>query len=145
MKIDRVSFELGMINCFAEMVACGVKELALSPPFPPEDYVVIKKASDAIVEGFGIQSFLEKSLLITDLQPKEFTEGRWVILYYENDETLKKYRELKEKKQQVGNDRKACREISREFGRLLSYPEQKIEEKIRGDTTPYMLTDEEVI
>lgn len=28
--IDRVSFEIGMINCFVEMVACGVKRLALT-------------------------------------------------------------------------------------------------------------------
>ena len=27
-KIDRTSFQLGMINCFAETVACGVKKLA---------------------------------------------------------------------------------------------------------------------
>jgi hypothetical protein len=29
--IDPLSFSLGMINCFVEMVACGVKRLALSP------------------------------------------------------------------------------------------------------------------
>jgi hypothetical protein len=31
-NVDKVSFELGMINCFAEMVSCGVKKLAISPP-----------------------------------------------------------------------------------------------------------------
>ena len=65
--IDRFSFQLGMINCFSEMVSCGVKKLALSPPLSPQDYNRIKKFSDDIVKGFGIQSYLEKSLLITDL------------------------------------------------------------------------------
>jgi len=143
-KIDRISFQLGMINCFVEMVACGVKKLALSPPVSPEDYEVIGKASDEIVKGFGIKSYLEKSLLITGLQSEEFTKCKWSILYYEEDYILKFYLALKEKKQRFEKsgqyNKNACKEISREFGRLLSYPEDKIEEKISKDlpSTPYM-------
>ena len=37
-KIDKLSFQLGMINTFVEMVACSVKKLAISPPLTPEDY-----------------------------------------------------------------------------------------------------------
>jgi hypothetical protein len=146
MKIDRGSFQLGMINCFAEMVACGVKRLALSPPLSPEDYSIIGRYSDRITTGFKIKSYLEKFLLITDLQSKEFTEGKWVILYYETDDVLKKYLALKEKKQNLEShgqyDDKARREISREFGRLLSYPEDKIEEKIAETRSPFMLIEE---
>lgn len=146
-EIDRISFELGMINCFVEMVACGVKRLALSPPISPQDHEQIKQASDDIVKGFGIRSYLEKSLLLTDLQSEEFTKGKWVILYYEDDDVLNAYLALKEKKQRLENsgqyDRDARREISREFMRLLSYPEDKIEEKLSQDTpsSPYMLIE----
>jgi hypothetical protein len=28
-KIDAFSYKVGMINCFVEMVACGVKKLAI--------------------------------------------------------------------------------------------------------------------
>jgi hypothetical protein len=146
-EIDRISFELGMINCFVEMVACGVKRLALSPPISPQDHERIKHASDDIVKGFGIQSYLEKSLPVTDLQSEEFTKGKWVILYYEDDDVLNAYLALKEKKQRLENsgqyDRDAQREISREFMRLLSYPEDKIEEKLSQDTpsSPYMLVE----
>jgi hypothetical protein len=146
-EIDRISFELGMINCFVEMVACGVKRLALSPPISPQDHERIKQASDDIVKGFGIQSYLEKSLLLTDLQSEEFTTGKWVILYYEDDDVLNAYLALKEKKQRLEKsgryDREARREISREFMRLLSYPEDKIEEKLSQDTpsSPYMLIE----
>ena len=146
MKIDKLSFQLGMINCFAEMVACGVKKLAISPPLKPEDYEKISKFSDEIVKGFGIQSYLEKSLLITDLQSAEFTWGKWSILYYEKDDVLKQYFELKEKKQQlekVGQyDVEARKEISREFMRLLSYPDEKIEEKLsqKNPKDPYLIS-----
>ena len=146
-EIDRISFELGMINCFVEMVACGVKRLALSPPISPRDHERIKQASDDIAEGFGIRSYLEKSLLVTDLQSEEFTKGKWVVLYYEDDDVLNAYLALKEKKQRLENsgeyDRDARREISREFMRLLSYPEDKIEEKLSQDTpsSPYMLVE----
>ena len=73
LDIDETSFNLGMINCFAEMVAAGVKHLAISPPLLPLEYDRIRGASDAIVEGSGILSWLETSLMVTDLQTPEFT------------------------------------------------------------------------
>jgi hypothetical protein len=143
--IDRVSFQLGMINCFVEMVACGVKTLALSPPISPEDYSLIREYSDKIVEGFGIQSYLEKSLLITDLQPKEFTRGKWVIIYYEKDDVLSQYLKIKENQQDLEKaglyDEKARKEIGKAFGLLLSYPEDKIEKKLAENKSPFMLVE----
>jgi len=146
-KIDRISFQLGMINCFVEMVACGVKKLALSPPISPHEYKLIGKASEETVKGFGIKSYLEKSLLITDLQPAEFTRGKWSILYYENDDVLNTYLALKKRKRELEQsdryDVKVRKEISQEFGRLLSYPEEKIVEKISQESPlmPFMLLE----
>jgi len=149
MKINKISFQLGMINCFAEMVACGVKKLAISPPLKPEDYEKISRFSDEIVKGFGIQSYLEKSLLITDLQSAEFTQGKWSILYFEKEDVLKKYLDLKEKKQKLVTlgqyDLKARKDISREFMRLLSYQDEKIEEKLslKIPKDPYIISLDE--
>ena len=146
-NIDRISFQLGMINCFVEMVACGVKKLATSPPVSPGDYERVGEASEKIVAGFGIKSLLDKSLIITDLQPAEFTQGKWSILYYRDQSTLDAYLALKEKKQKLEQsgrlDIQARKEISREFGRLLSYPVKIIEEKISKESasTPYMLIE----
>jgi len=146
MNIDKISFQLGMINCFAEMVACGVKKLAISPPLKPEDYEKISKFSDDIVIGFGIKSYLEKSLLITDLQSAEFTLDKWSILYFEEDDVLKKYLDLKEKKENLVKlgqyDEKARKAISWQFIRLLSYPEEKIEEKLslKSPQDPYLIS-----
>ena len=111
LDIDRLSFQLGMINCFAEMVAVGVKRLAISPPLSPEDYEAIREVSDSIVEGSGILSYLD----------------------------------LKERKGNLEasgeNTPEARQEISREFMRLLSYPEEAIAGKLRagGKEDPFML------
>lgn len=145
--IDRISFQLGMINCFVEMVACGVKRLAISPPISPDDYERVGEASGKIVAGFGIKSFLDKSLIITDLQPAEFTQGKWSILYYRDESTLDAYLSLKKKMQELEQsgqyDIQAQKDIAREFGRLLSYPGEIIEERIsKGSASkPYMLVE----
>lgn len=145
MDIDRRSFQLGMINCFAEMVAVGVKGLAISPPLKPEEYEDIREASEAIVEGSGIRSYLERSLLVTHLQTPEFTRGKWSILYFKDPETLDAYLGLKERRTRLERKGKltedATQEISREFMRLLSYPEDVIQGRIRGGgiSDPYML------
>ena len=145
-KIDRLSFQLGMINCFAEMVACGVKRLALSPPISPEDYPVIKEASRKIIEGFRIKSYLETSLLVTDLQPAEFTEDKWSILYFEDDTVLDEYLALKKNKEQLETEGRYSEERREEtalaFGRLLTYPDSKIADKIAGTApAPFMLIE----
>lgn len=146
-NIDRVSFQLGMINCFAEMVACGVKRLALSPPLAPEDYRRIAAASDDIVSGFGIKSHLEKSLLVTDLQPEEFTRGKWSVLYFSDDSVLEEYLALKARKGELEArgeyDARARIELSRDFMRLLSYPDAVIDRKLSGggQDSPFMLLD----
>ena len=144
-KVDTLSFQLGMINCFAEMVAVGVKRLAISPPLRPEDYEVIREASDAIVKGSGIHSWLETSLLVTHLQTPEFTRGKWSVLYFKDPAVLEAYLELKERKARLEAagrfDRAAAKEISREFMQLLSYPEDVIEAKLEagGKDDPFML------
>jgi hypothetical protein len=147
-EVDRRSFQLGMMNCFAEMVAVGVKRLAISPPLPPKDYEALREASETIVAGSGIHSYLETSLLITDLQSAEFTRGKWSVLYYKDPETLQRYLALKERKQAMEDagsfGAEARKEISREFLRLLSYPEEIIEEKLSGGgDDPFLLIGED--
>ncbi len=147
LEIDRISFQLGMINCFAEMVACGVKKLALSPPLKPEDYELLREASERIVEGFGIRSYIEKSLMVTGLQSEDFTRGKWSVLYYDDDAVLRRYLDLKAQQLQMREagryDGAAQERVSREFMRLLSYPEEKIDQKLAGDKTssPFMLIE----
>jgi hypothetical protein len=110
----------------------------------PEDHAQLEKASEEIVQGFGVKSYLEKSLLVTDLQTEDFTRGKWSLLYYKRDDTLDAYLDLKSKKEQLERDgrydRNTRADVSRAFMRLLSYPEDVIEEKIsQGEPAdPYL-------
>ena len=143
-QIDPASFMLGMINCFVEMVACGVKRLALSPPLSPEDFQLIGVASEEIANCSGVRWYLEKSLMVTDLQSPEFTKGKWSILYFKENQTLEAYLNLKRRQTELeaegryGDEER--RKISREFMQLLSYPEDVINEKLsfKGSRDPYM-------
>lgn len=134
--IDRFSFQLGMINCFVEMVACGVKKLALSPPLSSSQYEIIAPYSEQIVNGFGIESYLDNSLMVTMLQSPEFTRNKCSILYYKNETTLNAYLQLKERQTSlIESDRydaQAQKEISIIFMKLLSYPPDVIESKLSG-------------
>lgn len=147
-KLDRISFELGMINCFVEMVACGVKKMAISPPLAPDDYHLVKPLSEKMVQAFGIKSHLDKSLLLTDLQTDDFTKGKWAILYYNDDRILEAYFNLKKRKEKLESagqyDEENRKDISREFMRLLSYPEDIISKKLALETpdSPFILIDE---
>ncbi|NNF98783.1 MAG: hypothetical protein HKM93_05355 [Desulfobacteraceae bacterium] len=145
--IDTFSFQLGMINCFVEMVACGVKPLAISPPMTPDDHNRVKTYSDRIVEGFGVNSFLEKALLSTALQSDEFTRDKWVILYYKSEAVKTAYLGLKDKQtglMQAGRyDAAAGKQLSIEFLTLLGYSRPVIDEKLSGNhPDPFMLTDD---
>jgi len=148
LSVDRISFQLGMINCFVEMVACGVKKLALSPPLKPEDYQTIRAASESMVKGFGIRSYLEKNLMITSLQSEEFTRNKWSVLYYKDEKILETYFGLKNRQQELMNrgmyNDEAKQDISRQFMQLLSYPDDVIEEKLRQTNSgqPFMLVDD---
>lgn len=147
MDLDAPSFQLGMINAFAEMVAAGVKRLALSPPLDPREYEAIREPIEAIVGGCGIRDHLETSLLVTALQSPGFTRGKWSVLLYKEPETLETYLGLKQRKEalerQGAYDAEAQREVSRAFMRLLSYPATVIEEKIRDacGADPFLLSD----
>jgi len=146
-RIDTLSFQLGMINCFVEMVACGVKRMAISPPLTPDEYARIESASSKIVGAFGMLSHLEKSLLLTDLQTEEFTKGKWSVLYYRDRETLDAYFALKERKnklEELGQYGELERkDVSRAFMRLLSYPDKVIDAKLSQTepTNPFVLSE----
>jgi hypothetical protein len=145
--IDPFSFQLGMINCFAEMVACGVKQLAISPPLSPAEYDALAPYSEQIVKGFGIASYLENSLMVTLLQSPEFTLNKCSILYYKTEATLAVYLDLKERQARLiasdDYDADAQKRISVAFMNLLSYPSDVIESKLSGvHPDPFVLIDD---
>lgn len=128
-EIDRRSYNLGVIGAFSEVVAVGVKKLALSSPLPPQEMAQLLPEAERIARENGASIYLEKDFLTTDLFPEEITEGMHVLLIY-LDPVKDEYMALKAEKEKLikagqyqGNARQ---DIARKMGRLLSYPEQRI-------------------
>lgn len=125
---DETSFNLGAIDCFCEMVAAGVKGLALSHPMTEQEYGKIGGLSEIIAGKYKVQSFLEKDLIETDLSPADLMENRWVILYYKDREVLRDYFDLKSKAEELKKEgrytERERREITESFRCLLGYPEK---------------------
>ena len=128
--IDERSYQLGVIGGFAEVVGVGVKKLALSSAMSPEDMAGLREEAEKIVARNNALCFLETDFLVTDLFPVEVTEGQHVLFIY-LDPVKDEYMALKARKQKLIDDGQyegeARKEIAREMGRLLSYPEERIE------------------
>ncbi len=132
-EIDQRSYRLGSIGTFAEMVGVGVKKMGLSAAMPPDDMDALIEEAQKIVVRNNAQGYREADFLVTDLFPEEVTKGRHVLVIY-NGATLDEYQALKAEKQKLKDEGKyegeGRKEIARAMGRLLSYPESKIEKML---------------
>ena len=133
-EIDQRSFRLGGIASFAEMVRVGVKTLALSAPTSPEEMDALVDEASRIAHEEQVMIYREAELIVTDLFPADVAVGKHVLLIYKGT-TLDDYLALKQQKVELvesgsytGESRK---DIARKFGKLLSYPDSMIEEKIK--------------
>ena len=132
-EIDQRSYTLGGLSTFAEMVRVGVKTLALSAAVTPEEMDDLVQDAERIAQEEGVMLYRETDLIVTDLFPAEVAEGKHVLLIYQGA-TLDEYLALKKRKSEsveAGSyTGEARRDIARQFGRLLSYPDANIEELI---------------
>ena len=133
-RVDKVSYQLGMITAFVEVVAAGVKKLGLSPPLDPETFDQVMAGAQRLAEAHDVSLHVEKDFLTTDLFDPEFTRGKYVLLIYADPEILDIYLGLKAQKMKLlesggfeGNPR---RQIAVELGRLLSYREDRVEKML---------------
>jgi len=134
--IDQISYHLGVIFAFAEMVAADLKKMALSLPFSPKDYKRLVKDARRIARKEGVKMRLEKRFLTTDLFPEEITRGKWVFIIYKYPQVLKKYLSLRSKKERLIRENhykgKGKETIAVGLGDLLSYRKDVIRRKLRG-------------
>lgn len=135
-KIDRYSFELGVMDCFCEMVASGLKTLAMSHPCDSKEErdSYIEEAS-RICRKYEVQFYAEDEAFITDLFPAKLNQGKYNFLFFRTEEVLNQYKMLKERQKTLKKEgiytREQSYELAKEFGRLLSYPEEGIERLIQ--------------
>ncbi len=135
-RIDPWSYQLGVMDCFCEMVANGLKKLAMSHPFADrrerDSYLAEVKR---LCGQYGILYYAEDEAFVTELFPRKMSEGMCLFLFFRTQEVLEEYRELRERQRRLMAQGtytvQAAQEIAREFGRLLSYPEDGIERLIR--------------
>ena len=130
---DLRSYRLGATASWSEAVSVGVKELALSSPATPEEMDELIEDAEKTAARFGVSVYRETDLLVTDLFPHDVAKDKHVLMLYRSP-TLEKYLALKQKKAalvEAGNySGKAREDIARGFGRLLSYPDSVIDQKL---------------
>ena len=111
------------------MVGVGAKHLALSHPLMSAEADALWGEAVVIATRNGAKLFRENDLIVTDLFPAEVAAGKHVLLIYAGS-TLDSYLALKKAKTAMvadgiyeGQPRRA---LAVAFGRLLSYPDDKI-------------------
>jgi len=115
---------------FSEAVGFGVKQLALSSLYTPEELEIMLKVIEYASQRFGTVYTPEPELIKTKLFPRDIAMGKTVVLIANNQSVLDEYSDLKKLREESnakGNPEKTELEIARRFGKLLSYDEKSIE------------------
>ena len=134
-QFDRFSYYAGVTAAFAEVVAAGVKPLALSHPYMPAERAQMWAPTVAIAAEHGVRCWLETDFLVTPLFPAAVTAGREVIFLAADDAVWAAYQALKVRQREregTGRSPQFDLEIARAFGRLLGYEVSKIEALLGG-------------
>jgi hypothetical protein len=129
-NFDILSFMAGTNLAFSEAVGLGVKKLALSSPYSPEQLDVMMEVTRYSSQRFRTVYLPEPNLLESMLFPRDIARGKTVVLIAHDQSVLDEYAELKclkERSDSMGNPEDMELEIARRFGRLLSYDEAGIE------------------
>jgi len=130
-----MSYTLGTIAGFSELVNAGVKKLALSDVLSREEMDRLLPEAARVAARHDVQVYREPDLLVTDLFPADVARGKDVLLLYQGT-TKDEYLQLKAEAARLratGADTGSAREaIARRFGRLLSYPTWRINELLAG-------------
>ena len=87
-QLDPLSYQLGMVGAFCEMVQQGVKSLALSPPIPTSQAGTALAAAQEIAGHYGVRCWADGEFLPSDLAHAEDLAGHTVILLYRDDAVL---------------------------------------------------------
>ncbi len=105
---ERRAFILGMMTAFAECVTNESKKLALSPPFYPGDYAMLREEAETIAREQAIHLWYEENEDIPEAH-----RLNWFVLY-KFPEALTAYRALRDRGLNPAYDFEA-------FFKVLSY------------------------
>ena len=144
LDINEKSYALGGIGAFAEAINAGVKTLALSTTLSPNEMDAFIDEAREVARRNNCLIYRESDLIVTDLFPSDIAKGLDVLLIYQ-DGTLEAYKTLKKDQESLissGNYKgKNREEISRRFGRMLSYSPRKINDLLAQNTSFRTMND----
>jgi Family of unknown function (DUF6152) len=130
-KLDPLSYSIGNFSTFAEIVAIGIKEMALSEALPAAEMDRLEPEVRSIAAEHQVSIYREADFLVTNLFPASATAGKDVLIIYRGD-TLEKYLALKKRKADLEAAGKYGEEAQLEMawaiGKLLSYPDERIKQ-----------------
>ena len=137
MMIDKFSYQLGAADCFCEMVRAGVKRIALSHPCDTqEERDGFLSEFDKLCEKYGVGYYVENEAFLTDLFPLALNQGKFNVIFYQDDSVLQEYLGLKAEKEKAvaaGNYADCREELARRYGKLLSYTDEGIRRLLDGN------------
>lgn len=137
-KIDKFSYHLGAADCFCEMVRAGVKSIALSHPCDTEEERnSFLPEFDRLCKKYGVRYYAEDEALLTDLFSLSLNQGKFNVIFYQDESALQEYLDLKaEKEKAISTGTYAeCREnIAHQYGKLLSYTDEGIQRLLDANT-----------
>ena len=85
-EIDHYSYELGVMDCFCEMVASGMKTLAMSHPCDTkEERDSYRQEVEKLCRRYEILFYPEDEAFLTDLFPEELNRGKYNYLFSEKE------------------------------------------------------------
>ena len=134
-QIDSYSYHLGAADCFCEMVAAGLKPIALSHP------CLSAQERDEYLDGFDelclkyhVSYYVEDEPLITDLFPVSMNLNRYNVIFYQDKRKLYDYFWIKADKDDLVEkglyDQQARQQIAVRYGHLLGYSDEGIQRLI---------------
>ena len=136
--MNQKDYHCGVIDAFNEMVANGVKQLALSHPFDSsEERKEMLPFVEAICAKYHTSYYLEDRPLISDLFPAAVNKNKYMILFYRDEQVIRHYLNLTQVKAESLRRKEyftVRAAIAYQFGALLSYPQQRIAELIAANT-----------
>jgi len=130
-KINALSRVIGVMECFNEVIACGVKNLALGVPVydkqERERHII---EAERICNEKGTHFFIEDYPFLTDLFPISLNQYKYNLVFYRQVKYLEEYLNLKNRKKDLIAQNKYSQEerekIAYDFGKLLSYSDEDI-------------------
>ena len=129
--IDKFSYHLGAADCFCEMVRAGVKKIALSHPCDTqEERDSFLPEFDKLCEKYGVCYYVENEAFLTDLFPLSLNQGKFNVIFYQDETVLQEYLDLKAQKEKAIASAKYAdyrENIARRYGKLLSYTDGGIQ------------------